>query len=152
MYAANKKWQIASSLQQSTAPVDPTPTEVNVSKFISAQDLKSLKERDPFLYYSIPEVREATIRLEDDDLDMHQVALNGMKRYSNSKSCPTSIQSSRASEAVIKVKRCKRHSFECHTDLLLEDLGLEELYEGSNLGEKMDDFLSELFPKSKGSL
>ena len=125
-----------------------TNTEVGVNKFISAQDLKSLKKQDPFLYYSIPDIREATIRLGDEDVDMHQVALNGLRRYS--KSCPASTQSSRTSETVIKIERCKRLSFECHTDLLLEDrgLGLEELsdygLEGLNL-EILENILSELF-------
>ena len=107
-----------------------TNTEVGVNKFISAQDLKSLKKQDPFLYYSIPEVREATIRLGDEDVDMHQVALNGLRRYS--KSCPASTQSSRTSETVIKIERCKRLSFECHTDLLLD---LDDLSGSDGLGD-----------------
>lgn len=135
---ANKKSRESSRLGQSISTADPTPpppTEVDVNKFISAQDLKSLKEQDPFLYYSIPGVREATIRLGDDKVDIHQVALNSLRREGS--------PASRTSETV-KVKRCKRHTFECHTDLLLEDLGLEELSGGLNLGE-FDDIISWLY-------
>ena len=41
------------------APAEPTPKEVEVNNSLSAKDLKSLKKRDPFLYYSIPGVRDA---------------------------------------------------------------------------------------------
>ncbi len=119
---ANKKWcDISSRLPVPKA--DPTPKEVDVKKFISAQDLNSLKKRDPFLYYSIPDVREATIRLagEGEDVDMHQVALEGLMRHS----FPTSIKTSCESEPVAKVKRRTRLSFECHADLILADLLLE---------------------------
>ena len=140
---ANKKSRESSRLGQSISTADPTPpppTEVDVNKFISAQDLKSLKEQDPFLYYSIPGVREATIRLGDDEVDIHQVALNSLRRGEGS---PATASRTRTSETV-KVKRCKRHTFECHTDLLLEDLGLEELSGGLNLGE-FDDIISWLY-------
>ncbi len=139
MLTTNKKsCEIASPLPQSTSTVDPNPnpTEVDVNKNISAQDLKSLKKQDPFLYYSIPGVREAKIRLEDDDVNMHQIALNELRRQGS--------PASRTSETV-KVKRCKRHSFECHVDSVIGDLGLEELLpEGFNLGE-LGDILSELY-------
>lgn len=112
---ANKEWPEISTSASRLSPADPTPREVKVKKSLSAQDLKSLKESDPFLYYSIPDVREATIRLEDEDVDMHQVALNGLKEH---------CQSHSASKQNAMVKRCTRFSFECHTDLLLD---LDEL-------------------------
>ena len=93
-----------------TATAAPTPTQVDVRKYITEQDLESLKKQDPFLYYSIPGVRDATVLLEHADL--HQVAQNG-------------LQTSRTSEPVAKVQRCRRLSFECHPDLLLRDLILE---------------------------
>lgn len=118
LQTANKKWRdISSPLRLPTATAAPTPTEVDVNKFISAQDLNSLKKRDPFLYYSIPDVREATIRLVGEDVHMHQVALKGLTRYT----CPTSIKTPFA-----KVKRRTRFSYECHADLLLADLGLDK--------------------------
>mmetsp|Transcript_35497 Transcript_35497/g.52164 ORF Transcript_35497/g.52164 Transcript_35497/m.52164 type:complete len:158 (+) Transcript_35497:137-610(+) len=102
---ANEEWpEIQTTLVSRLAPAAPTPKEVNVNNSLSAQDLKSLKKRDPFLYYSIPGVRDATIRLEHADVDMHQIAQNGLKRC-----CQTSF----TSEPVAKVKRCTRVSFEC---------------------------------------
>ncbi|KAL7432668.1 hypothetical protein ACHAXM_003953 [Skeletonema potamos] len=76
---------------------------VKVNKSLSARDLQSLKEQGPFLYYSIPGVREATIRLEN--VDMHQIAQNGLGR--GCQSCrPASIQTDAStSEPIMKVKR-----------------------------------------------
>ena len=109
-------------LQMRLAPADPTPVEVDVNKALSAQDLQALKKKDPFLYYSIPGVRNAAVRFNANAVDMHQLAQDGLRR--NCASCPASIQTAAATsvEESAKVKRCTRISFECHTDLLLEDL------------------------------
>jgi hypothetical protein len=101
------------------APTDPTPVEVDVNVAISAQDLQAIKKQDPFLYYSIPGVRDAAVHFNADAVDMHQLAQEGLRR--NGASYPASIQSATASDTA-KVKRCTRVSFECHTDLLLNDL------------------------------
>ena len=98
-----------------TATADPTPTQVGLDKSISVQDLQSLKKRDPFLYYSIPGVRDATVRLEDADTEMHQIAQNGLKTSASS------IQSS-GTTPIAKVERCTRVSFECHPDLLWDEI------------------------------
>ena len=105
-----------------TATADPIPTQVDVDNSISEKDLKSLKKRDPFLYYSIPGVRDATVRLKRTD-DMHQIVQNGLRRC---QSCPESSKASsgtpRRSEPlapVAKVQRRTRLSFERHPDLLL---------------------------------
>eukprot|EP00984_Skeletonema_dohrnii_P004603 scaffold1634_cov118-Skeletonema_dohrnii-CCMP3373.AAC.1 len=129
---ANGEWPEILKLASRLSPANPAPTEVNVDKSLSAQDLKYLKKRDPFLYYSIPGVRDATIRLEHADVDMHQIAQNGLKRC-----CHTSF----TSEPVAKVKRCTRISFECHIDLLLDldeltdDLDLADM----NMGKASED-------------
>eukprot|EP00985_Skeletonema_marinoi_P029915 scaffold29627_cov80-Skeletonema_marinoi.AAC.2 len=125
---ASEEWPEIQTLVSRLAPVDPTPKEVNVNNSLSAQDLKSLKKRDPFLYYSIPGVRDATVRLEH-DVDMHQIAQKGLKRHCQS--CPAKLTSS-ISEPVAKVKRCTRVSFECHTDLLLD---LDDLSGSDGLGD-----------------
>lgn len=159
--SANEEWAEilnvapyeASSYTTRLSLADPTPTEVEVNKSLSAQDLQSLKEQDPFLYYSIPGVRDATVRLEN--VDMHQIAQNGLRR--GCQSCPASIRTTATSEHVAKVKRCTRVSFECHTDLLLDlddlsdDLAAmgKALEEDLSLG-RLDDFLllSKLFERS----
>ena len=138
---ANNKWpeilKLASRL--SPANANPTATEVNVDKSLSAQDLKSLKKRDPFLYYSIPGVRDATVRLEHADVDMHQIAQNGLKRYCQSQSCPASIQTSFTSEPVAKVKRCTRISFEYPADMLLDLDELTDDLADMNMGKASED-------------
>jgi len=158
---ANDEWPEILTLASRLSPTNPAPTEVNVDKSLSAQDLKSLKKRDPFLYYSIPGVRDATVRLEHADVDMHQIAQNGLKRYCQSQSCPESIQTSFTSERepVAKVKRCTRISFECHIDLLLDLDELTDDLADMNMGKASedccqsdddylsDDFLFELLEK-----
>ncbi len=116
-----KEWPTISASELRLSPADPTPREVKVNNSLSAQDLKSLKKNDPFLYYSIPGVRNATVRAEL--VDMHQVARNGLNEHCQSS--PASMQTT--SESVAKVKRCTRVSFECHTDLLLDLDELEAL-------------------------
>ena len=123
--AANEEWPEVPTIGCSTRRVtqaDPISKVVEVDYSLSAQDLTSLKKRDPFLYYSIPGILDATIRKIGHAVDMHQVAQNGLKRYCHS--CPASISTSSTSESVAKVKRCTRVSFECHADLLID---LDEL-------------------------
>jgi len=85
-------------VQISTPSCAPEPIEVDIST-LSAEDLQSLKREDPFLYYSIPAVRRAALfNLEEPDVS------------------ESSLEDSTT------VKRCTRVSFECHTDLLMEDL------------------------------
>ena len=129
------------------APADPTPVEVDVNKALSAQDLQSLKKRDPFLYYSIPGVREASVCLKQ--VDMHQLAQDGLKR--NCASCPASIQTVATSDnSATKVKRCTRISFECHTDLLLDDLFEDDQMKMNDL---IDDHIEKCLDElSRGSV
>src|SRR5210317_1334195 len=139
---------VASLTKVPTAPADPSPVEVDVNKALSAQDLRSLKKQDPFLYYSFPGVREASIQQKR--VDMHQLAQEGLRR--TCASCPASIQTVAMSDTTAKVKRCTRVSFECAPDLLLEDLleeGMTELSENEKsslaLAElRLDEFLSDI--------
>eukprot|EP00986_Skeletonema_menzelii_P007328 scaffold2854_cov140-Skeletonema_menzelii.AAC.4 len=70
---------------------------------LTKDDLKRLKKQDPFLYFSIPTVRTAALLNRDVDLK----ALQGGQH-----SGPTPATT---------VERRSCISFECHTDLLLED-------------------------------
>jgi hypothetical protein len=127
-----------------TASADPSPVEVDVNKALSAQDLRSLKKQDPFLYYSLPGVREASVQQKR--VDMHQIAQEGLRR--TCASCPASIQTVATSDTTAKVKRCTRVSFECAPDLLLEDLWDEEMTECDKslaLAEsRLEEFLSDM--------
>ena len=150
---ANEDWSeirtvdVETSYAVQLAPADPQPVEVDVNRALSGQDLQSLKKQDPFLYYSIPGVRDATVRLRR-GVDMQQLAQDSLRR--NCASCPASIQTaavatSSGEPVVAKVKRCTRVSFEVHTDLLLEDLmddemDLEKSFDELCLGRGMDAF------------
>ena len=104
-----------------TALCHPEPIEIDIST-LSAEDLQSLKQDDPFLYYSIPAVRRAAFSLEEPDMSRSDL------------------------KGSTTVKRRTRVSYECHTDLLMDDL-LEDFedeeYDESAL-EKMDHDLSQL--------
>ena len=82
------------------------------TRYLKEEDLKTLKEQDPFLYYSIPGVRAATI-LSNGSVDMSSLRCGVSPRRA---SCPSRIEST-----PFKVERRTCISFECHTDLLLED-------------------------------
>jgi len=85
------------------------------TRYLNAQDLKTLKKQDPFLYYSLPSsVRRnaATADGAGKNKDMDY-----MSSPLISKSTPT---------PTTKVERRSCISFECHTDLLLEDEWLND--------------------------
>ena len=83
----------------------PKRNEIDIGN-ISEDDLTSLKERDSFMYYSIPGVRGATWLMRDIDT--------------------ANLSVSRPGGAVIrsqKAARSSRISFECsHLDLFLEEV------------------------------
>ena len=108
-----------------TAPLcvcAPEPTEIDISN-LSAEDLQSLKQEDPFLYYSIPSVRREALRFAQPELSASRCA----------------------EESTTVVKRRTRVSFECHSDLLMEDLlgDLEEKYNQLEL-EQLEQRFSKL--------
>jgi hypothetical protein len=79
---------------------------------MSSQDLEKLKKTDPFMYYSIPQVRKAAV-------------LN------------KGVVSSLASEGEQKVTRASRLSFECHGDLMLDEY-FQEMNVGRNRSQERD--------------
>ena len=85
---------------------------------VSADDLRTLKKQDAFMYYSIPGVRNAEMQMKDIDLS----------NLRNCLSCPARMQTVQAT-SISKVERSTRISYECHPDLLLEELLNED---GSN--------------------
>ncbi len=104
-----------------TAPVcacAPEPTEIDISN-LSAEDLQSLKQEDPFLYYSIPSVRREALHFAQPELSASRCA----------------------EESTTVVKRRTRVSFECHSDLLMGDL--EEKYNQLEL-EQLEQRFSKL--------
>lgn len=97
-----------------TFPGETTTQQVNTND-LSPQELEALKESDPFLYYSIPVVREFAV-------------LNKMGSAADLE-LPSNME----------VKRQKRISFECHADLLLKDMIEDMAGENSDGNEGGDD-------------
>ncbi len=120
------------------------PKEVDVDN-LSVEDLRSLKEQDPFLYYSIPGVRRA--ELHSQEVDMSKLLDDDRSGRRSSCRPARPEESEAATSSSTKVKRCTRLSFECHTDVLLEDffLGeLEETYDEKEM-ERLDLELLKMF-------
>ena len=120
---------------------EPPKPKTIALKNISDKDLKSLKKKDPFSYYSIPGVRSAS--LLGKDIDTSDL---GSCRIKGTMSCPARLQTEKVkAQSSTTVTRSKRISFECHPDLLLEDLvnsdedltGLEDF----DLEEDTEDLL-----------
>lgn len=109
----------------------PEQREVDVSN-LSHEDLQALREKDAFLYYSIPSVRRVELG------------------FSDSSRSSRVLDSSAPAAASTTVKRCTRVSFECHTDLLMEDYLSEELDFDEEELARIDLQLSKFFGLESG--
>ena len=104
-----------SSSPATTVPTDrPRPGKVIIdTKNLNEQDLKTIKKCDPFLYYSIPFVRDAEVnRSGEFQITLHDHHDDGDADGDDTQS----------SIIKTKVERKSRISYECHPDLLLADL------------------------------
>ena len=94
--------RVGESIMVPTKLMENKPKKtVDIKNITSLDDLNSIQKQDPFMYYSIPEVRSAKVLMRDIDM-------------------------SNLSPRSQKVSRRTCISFECHPDLLFEDL-LNEL-------------------------
>jgi len=122
--------------QELSRPAKKRTEQINL-KNLSASDLSSLKQNDPFMYYSIPGVRNAAQLGEE--IDVTKLDASMMQR--NCFSCPSRMQSQgQASSST--VTRCSRISFECHTDVIMGDL-LSEMFDEME-GQDDDDAMGEV--------
>ena len=103
--------RIGESISVPTKTTDAKPKKTVDLKYItSLDDLKSIKKEDPFMYYSIPGARRATVLMQAIDLSN----LIGARQ--------AVVQDETPQAASQKVSRSTRISFECHPDLLLADM------------------------------
>ncbi|KAL3804661.1 hypothetical protein HJC23_008476 [Cyclotella cryptica] len=79
-------------------------------KELTSSDLAALKKNDPFMYYSIPSIRKAALHFKKIDV----ITLTTPASDQTPTKC-----TDRSSES--RITRQSRLSFDCHTDLLLED-------------------------------
>ena len=109
-----------------TVPMKREPVQQKMidTSCLTEEDLKTLKEQDPFLYFSIPAVHTTAVLNRDVDMS----SLKG-GQPSRRASCPSRIEST----PTTRIERRSRISFECHTDLLLEDC-IDEMADWSLMG------------------
>ena len=100
---------------------------------LSLNDLASIHDEDPFMYYSIPGVRRAAVSLEDlDRSDVNALIRRGGGQALSPCRITTSSLSSNVGESssfqatTTKISRQSRISFECHGIVLMEDLLLKD--------------------------
>jgi hypothetical protein len=113
------------------------------TRHLNAQDLKTLKKQDPFLYYSLPSSVRRSNAGRNSDMDYMSSPLIG-----KSTSTPTTKSTS------TKVERRSCISFECHTDLVLEDELLNDndaaaLKEGFEVDVDFVSIYDQLFRRPK---
>ena len=126
---------------------DEAPKRVIDTRNLSEEDLEALKKQDPFLYYSIPTVRNAVLR-RCSAAHVTTTRRNPEPARSRSRSrrasCPSRVESS-----MVERKSCI--SFECHTDLLLEDfMDDAELFgNGDGANFDTDTLFDQLFLRHK---
>ena len=106
--------KVGESITVKTKTQPSSPKTIDL-KNMSAEDLKSIKKQDPFLYYSIPGVRSAMFL--STDIDTSDLGA------SKTKSCPSRLQTTRGKARSSRTTtRSSCISFECHPDLMMEDL------------------------------
>ena len=96
------------------APTDGAPKRVIDTRNLSEDDLKALKKQDPFLYYSIPRPVRRSSSTADVTTQHNQESARSCSRRA---SCPSRVESSPS--PLVERKSCI--SFECHTDIELDD-------------------------------
>ena len=118
---------------------DEAPKRVIDTRNLSEEDLEALKKQDPFLYYSIPTVRNAAPRrYRVAHVTTTQRNPEPARSRSRRASCPSRVESS-----MVERKSCI--SFECHTDLLLEDFMDDAELFGFGNGDEVDFDTDTLF-------
>lgn len=106
---------------------------------LNSSDVESLKAHDPFMYYSIPSLKNNS--MFNEHLSMYRVA-------SSSFSEPTRIEkgddSRRVDEDSCIVTRLSRLSVECHADLIYERLigATNDTHDEEDCDKEEDYFLS----------
>ena len=104
-------------------PASPKPTRSLDLQQVTADDLETIKTQDPFMYYSIPEVRSARMQMREIDMKSVREATvrrNGSSRPSRLETATVDQQDEEIKSSA-KVSRRTSISYECHPDMLFED-------------------------------
>lgn len=92
------------------------PVETIEISSLTSSEIAELKEKDPFMYYSIPAVRKSAMRSQEVD---YSLIGGGPSSSSSTTSQDGSRKSRKISQTIIKKRRL---SMEMHPDALMEEL------------------------------
>lgn len=143
---------IVATFNVPTKRTDEAPKRVIDTSNLSEEDLEALRKQDPFLYYSIPRVRNATLRSSAVEADLTtqrnqdpnpKQELAPTRRRASS--CPSQVESS--SSTMVKRRSCI--SFERHTDLLLEECMDDAELFGDGDGIELDALVDQILLRNK---
>ncbi len=141
----------------STADGAPKTKRVIDTTNLSEEDLQALRKEDPFLYYSIPTIRHSVLRIRSSaaDADADVTTQRSRKQESArsrrvSRPSRSRVEVESSSSGMVERKSCI--SFECHTDLLLEDFMDDAELFGNGAGVDLDPetLFDQLFLRHKG--
>ena len=133
-----------------TKGVDEAPETVIDTSNLSEEDIEALRKQDPFLYYSIPSVRNAKLRLQSCAVAGEDQDKENQEPTRTRASCPFGgVETS--SSAIVKRRSCI--SFETYPDLdvLLEDCMGETGVLGDGHGADFDAWFDQLLLLRSGS-
>ena len=133
---ANKDWSPSNGHEEAAHAKKETKKtdQISMKNLTTEEDLATLKKKDPFMYYSIPGVINASYLLEE--VDLSNFAKSSIRR--NCISCTSSLQTQE--ETLTRtVERRTCISFECHTDLIMSDLLDDDDDEDGDEEKKQED-------------
>ena len=141
---------IVATFNVPTKRTDEAPKRVIDTSNLSEEDLEALRKQDPFLYYSIPRVRNATLRSSAVEADLTTQRNQDPKQElaptrRRASSCPSQVESS--SSTMVKRRSCI--SFERHTDLLLEECMDDAELFGDGDGIELDALVDQMLLRNK---
>ncbi len=119
----------------------PKRRELCIDTLTTNDDLATLKKNDPFLYYSIPSVRDA-------EMKVGEVNVSCLEKSSIRKSaisCPAKMQTqAKSNSKTVSRKTCI--SFEYHTDKLMAEYLMDAKIDDyiCDSDDDCDDLLAEL--------
>ncbi len=122
----------------------PKRRELCIDTLATNDDLATLKKNDPFLYYSIPSVRIAEMKVGGVNVS----CLEKSSIRKSAISCPAKMQTqAKSTSRTVRCKTCI--SFEYHTDKLMAKY-LMDAENGDDVGDS-DDYCDDLLAELIGS-
>ncbi|KAL7471846.1 hypothetical protein ACHAXS_012157 [Conticribra weissflogii] len=115
--------------QQNLETETPSERTINIDSLYTNDDLLTLKNEDPFLYFSIPAIKKAEYLSQN--VDISRLDKAAIRRNC---SCPGRMETEEFSQVSRTVSRKSRISFECHSSLIMSSFH-DEILNEKNRGE-----------------